>query len=1291
MTAHIASINPNFDAKNSQPRSLVFIDESVSDSQLLAAGVSEGMKVITLKQDSDGIDQITTELQKYADIYGSIDAIHIFSHGSSGNVYLGNSSLNSNTLESYQSQLGQWKDALSENADIKFYGCDVAAGTGSAFISQLSQITGADIAASTDLTGNDAKGGNWNLEFATGSIESVNPLQGETLTAYGGVLATITVTNNADTGAGSLRDAIATAQAGDTIVFDPSLAGQTITLSSQLNINKNLIIDGASAAGVTISGNNATRVFELQTAPDNTAINVTMRNLVIANGKVSGIDEAGAGAGIKTASSTILTVENCQVNNNFAQFGGGIFTGFRGNTTVINSTFDGNDGTAGNQERGGGAIATKSEGSLTVQGSQFTNNKGINGGAINSLLGALTVENSTFLNNDSTPGGSGTVTSGFGGAIYTDGASALIDDAVGGTIAIRNSRFEGNKGAGQGGAMFLFGYAPDKIIVDGSTIINNQVIKNGTGNALGGGIRMGNAEYTISNSTIANNWALTQGGGLWTGEASPGQIINTTFSGNKAEELDGSSGLGGALMINNSSGTTNIINSTVANNHAGFMGGAFWGKNLTTTVKNSIFDKNTAGNPWGVKQHVGEPLVDAGGNIQFPPKNPNDASDINVTASITIADPLLGPLQDNGGGILTHALLAGSPAIDAGTGTGAPATDGRGQMRPQDGDNNGTAVADVGAFEFSVNVPEIAVLEATTNIVDGTTTALDFGTTTVGTTISKTFTINNTGTSDLILSNLLLPTGFTVVGALPATVAAAGQATFSVQLDASVAGTSAGEISFTTNDSDENPFNFAIAGTATALTPNTPEIAVLEATSNIVDGTTTTLDFGTTTVGTAITKTFTINNLGTSDLILSNLLLPTGFTVVGALPATVAAAGQATFSVQLDASVAGTSAGEISFTTNDSDENLFNFAIAGTATDLTPTPTPTPEDASCLCDQFPTPNLDVSPNVPASTLSGDEGNDTLIASTANEALLGMGGSDLLVGYIGNDILLGADGNDLMYGNQGDDYLDGGLGADTLYGGKENDSLVGNLGQDILIGDIGNDILLGGDDNDLIFGNTGDDLLDGGIGNDTLHGGKENDIVKGAAGDDVLLGEIGDDTLCGGEGNDLLNGNVGADLMDGCEGDDSVYGGQENDTLIGNTGNDWLSGDFGDDSMYGNIGADTLNGGDGNDSLNGGKDNDILTGGIGNDILTGDFGSDILTGGVGSDQFILRAGFGADTITDFEDGQDIFLLGGGLTFDQLTIAAGSNATLIKIASTDELLASLNGISSTLFSAADFAVI
>src|SRR5207237_1038865 len=121
---------------------------------------------------------------------------------------------------------------------------------------------------------------------------------------------------------------------------------------------------------------------------------------------------------------------------------------------VSNSQFDGNDGTAGTSDRSnggirsGGAIAVYNESTLTVRDSEFTNNKGLNGGAINSLLSNLTVENSTFINNDSTAGGSlstnPAIDTGYGGAIYTDGASAFTNDNVGGTITIRNSQFEGN-------------------------------------------------------------------------------------------------------------------------------------------------------------------------------------------------------------------------------------------------------------------------------------------------------------------------------------------------------------------------------------------------------------------------------------------------------------------------------------------------------------------------------------------------------------------------------------------------------------------------------------------------------------------------------------------------------------------------------------------------------------------------------------------------------------------------------------------------------------------------------
>jgi len=507
----------------------------------------------------------------------------------------------------------------------------------------------------------------------------------------------ITVTNTNDSGAGSLRQAIANAVAGDTIAFASGLANQTITLTSgQLTVNKNLIFDGAAAANLKISGNNASRVFEIQ------ALQATFRNLIITNGRVIGNNENGAGAGIKTNNSTVLIVENCQLNNNVADYGGGaIFSGFQANTTVINSKFNSNNGTGANTERGGGAIATKSGGSLIVKGSEFTNNKGINGGAINSLLGTLTVENSIFKNNDTIAGAIGNGTMGYGGAIYTDGANASgansLPGPIGGTITISNSQFDGNKGAGQGGAMFLFGYSGDKVIVDKSTITNNQVIKDGTGNALGGGIRIGVDQFSITNTTIANNTALSQGGGLWIGENSKGTITNNTISGNKADDGSGN-GLGGAILFANGSNPVSLTNNTIAYNRAGFQGGAFWGGGSNITLKNTIVGYSTAGNPWGVKINTGTQFTDGGGNLQWPPKNPNDSSDMNITgsSSLIIADPKLDPtLKDNGGGILTHALLAGSPAINTGT-TTTLTTDARGFNRD--------SKPDIGAFEYTNNI-----------------------------------------------------------------------------------------------------------------------------------------------------------------------------------------------------------------------------------------------------------------------------------------------------------------------------------------------------------------------------------------------------------------------------------------------------------------------------------------------------------------------------------------------------------------------------------------------------------
>jgi hypothetical protein len=691
MNATLASRTAKSATENTQSKDLVFIDTGIQDWQSLAAGAKVGVAAIVLDPHKDGVEQIATGIQNYLAVHGSIDAVHIFSHGSPGHLYLGNTILGEENLEDYKPLLRQWGN--SAGTEILLYGCDVARGEGVFFVEKFSEFTGAKVAASTDKTGNPARGGNWNLEYTTGKIKAPAALRPEALAAYNGVLAILTVTSTADSGAGSLREAIAKAQAGDTIQFAPSLANKTITLTSgQLNVAKNLIIDGAGAAGLSVSGNNASRVFEVR----GLGTNFTLKNLTVANGRTT--SEGGA---ILTGLQNVLTVENCQFNNNKAGVGGAIVAGNFSKNTVINCQFDSNQATA-NLEQAGGAIHVKSLSEITVQGSQFTNNKGINGGAINSLLSQLTVENSTFLNNDTTAGATlGTAatnyTKGYGGAIYTDGASDKANPDSG-TILIRNSQFEGNKGTGQGGALFLYAYPPDKIVVEGSTIVNNTVIPDVKGDALGGGLRAGNAELTISNTTFANNNAASQGGGLWVGEQSPIAIANSTFSGNKATDASGPSGLGGAMFLNNGSNPTSITNATIANNHAGFMGGAFWGGGAATTLKNTIVAYNTGGNPWNIKQSTGAQFTDGGGNIQWPPKNPNYPTDINVTANISIADPLIGPLQDNGGGILTHALLPGSPAIDGGVPVSGLAADQRVTPRTD-------GKVDVGAFEFAAFTP----------------------------------------------------------------------------------------------------------------------------------------------------------------------------------------------------------------------------------------------------------------------------------------------------------------------------------------------------------------------------------------------------------------------------------------------------------------------------------------------------------------------------------------------------------------------------------------------------------
>lgn len=161
---------------------LIFVDSRVENAdavaQSLMASGEAGVQFQIIRLDSahNGLDQITAALSQYGTPENAVDAIHLITHGDSGKLFVGgttltNAGLNSDTT--IQNSLAAWKPLLAENADILLYGCDVAEGTnGQAFVSHLSTLTGADVAASTNPTG-AVEGSDWLFESTTGTIETV--------------------------------------------------------------------------------------------------------------------------------------------------------------------------------------------------------------------------------------------------------------------------------------------------------------------------------------------------------------------------------------------------------------------------------------------------------------------------------------------------------------------------------------------------------------------------------------------------------------------------------------------------------------------------------------------------------------------------------------------------------------------------------------------------------------------------------------------------------------------------------------------------------------------------------------------------------------------------------------------------------------------------------------------------------------------------------------------------------------------------------------------------------------
>ena len=439
------------------------------------------------------------------------------------------------------------------------------------------------------------------------------------------VLATLTVTNGFDAGGGSLRDAIAQANANpgeDRIIFSGvdsvDLTSGAITISDSLSIN------GPGATGLRIDAGGTDRIFTIENPT--AEIEVHVQGVTLANGDATQGGSVVFAVGGAISNTEHLTITDSSFKTNHATEGGAIFSGLANAGTVLElNNVEFFDNTADEE---GGAIRT-AFGELTANESTFQGNQAaFSGAAIDVFSSDVSIQNSTIADNSiSTPGGQG-------GGIRISNFNE--------TVEITNSTFENNSAR--------LGAAID---ARGGTVI-------------------------IEESAVVGNTASQDGGAL---NATTGivDIINSTFSGNEADRR------GGAIF--STSSTISILHSTIANNVAdanndgdGDGGGVHLTSSASGIVSHSIIADNQLGSG------SGQDLV---GTFTASFSLLENIASANIVGNDNIfdLDPRLGPLVKNGGATVNHALRPGSPAINAGDPgiSIPPATDQRAKTRIMDG------------------------------------------------------------------------------------------------------------------------------------------------------------------------------------------------------------------------------------------------------------------------------------------------------------------------------------------------------------------------------------------------------------------------------------------------------------------------------------------------------------------------------------------------------------------------------------------------------------------------------
>ncbi len=433
-------------------------------------------------------------------------------------------------------------------------------------------------------------------------------------------------------------------------IYTLSLAGadEDFAATGDLDILDNLQILGAGPVNTIIDGGALDRVFHVISP----TVTVLISGVTIRNGRAAGPLDPNLGSGGGISNNGYLFLTDSTLISNTADFGGG--------------------GIANN------GVLALSRGTVLSNTAPMTMTplSGVGGGVANA--GLLNVTDSLISSNTAGSDGGGFVNSG--------------------VLTVTATTIRGNAAGDDGGGLRNFGI----MSLVNSSVISNAAVSYGGGLDNGSNNNLITGTLAITSSTFSGNIGGREGGGV-SNELGAAALTNSTFSGNSA------AGSGGGVS-NNISSTLSLNNTTLANNVAdsdinttGDGGGLFNKAGGTVNFKNTLI----AGN---VDNSSSNKDPDCSGVLNSQDYNLIQNVTVNCTFSGTPThdqtgvDPNLGPLQDNVGPTFTHALLSGSPAIDAGDNAACEATDQRGGARPVDGNNDGTATCDIGAYEFGAAV-----------------------------------------------------------------------------------------------------------------------------------------------------------------------------------------------------------------------------------------------------------------------------------------------------------------------------------------------------------------------------------------------------------------------------------------------------------------------------------------------------------------------------------------------------------------------------------------------------------